>query len=40
MKGISSLEPNASRDFGSLTWPHTTTGFPNVSQATRREIPI
>jgi hypothetical protein len=31
MKGISSLEPNTSRDFGSLTWPHTTIGFPNVS---------
>ncbi len=27
---ISSLEPNTSRDFGSVTWPHTTASFPNV----------
>jgi hypothetical protein len=27
---ISSLEPNTTRDFGSVTWPHTTKGFPNV----------
>jgi hypothetical protein len=28
---ISSLQPNTTRDFGSVTWPHTTRGFPNVS---------
>jgi hypothetical protein len=27
---ISSLEPNTTRDFGNVTWPHTTRGFPNV----------
>jgi hypothetical protein len=27
---ISSLEPNIPRDFGNVTWPHTTRGFPNV----------
>ncbi len=38
--GISSLEPNTSRDFGNVTWPHTTTSFPNVSHAVIRELPI
>ncbi len=36
---ISSLEPNIPRDFGNVTWPHTTRGFPNVSQATTKEVP-
>jgi hypothetical protein len=32
---ISSLEPNTSRDFGNVTWPHTTTSFPNVLQVSQ-----
>jgi hypothetical protein len=27
---ISSLEPNTTRDCGSVTWSHSTKGFPNV----------
>jgi hypothetical protein len=37
---ISSLEPNTSRDFGSVTWPHTTIGFPNLMHAITREVLI
>jgi hypothetical protein len=37
---ISSLELNASRNFGNVTWPHTIICFPNVSHVVTREVPI